>query len=160
MKLEALRQVRDYIVRPALQRIGLWSPPAEALVFGTGLTETQYEWIDQTTPGPGPAYGFWQMEEATHRDLWVSYLTYQTDLADSLRRMAGFGNVTIPPVEALHGNLFYAAGMCRVHYRRQKPPLPTDATGMAAYWKNWYNTPQGAGTLAKAIPYFEQAVML
>jgi hypothetical protein len=153
-------QVRDYVIRPALQRVGLWSPAAEQLVFGTGLVETGYNWLDQTTPGPGPAYGPWQMEEPTHTDIWDNYLAYQTDLNDALVRMAGFGVVTKPPVIALHGNLFYGAAMCRVHYRRMKAPLPAagDAPGMAAYWKNWYNTPAGAGTLAKAIPFFRQAV--
>lgn len=153
-------QVRDYVIRPALQRAGLWSSAAEQLVFGTGLVESGYNWLDQTTPGPGPAFGPWQMEEATHDDIWTNYLHFQTDLADALIRMAGFGNVTKPPVIALHGNLFYGAAMCRVHYRRVKAVLPVagDALNMAAYWKNHYNTPVGAGTLAKAIPYFQQAV--
>jgi hypothetical protein len=96
-------QVRDYVIRPALQRVGLWSPAAEQLVFGTGLVETGYNWLDQTTPGPGPAYGPWQMEEPTHTDIWDNYLAYQTDLNDALVRMAGFGVVTKPPVIALHG---------------------------------------------------------
>lgn len=154
-------QVREYIVRPALQRIGLWSPAAEVLVYGTGLVESDgYRWLDQTTPGPGPAYGPWQMEEPTHDDIWLRYLIGQTDLADTLLRMAGYGIVTKPPVLALHGNLFYGAAMCRVHYRRVKPALPAadDPAGMAAYWKQHYNTPAGAGTIAKAIPYFRQAV--
>lgn len=153
-------QIRDYVIRPALQRINLWSPAAEQLVFGTGLVESRYEWLDQTTPGPGPAYGPWQMEEPTHDDIWDNYLTYQTDLNDALVRMAGFGLVVKPPVIALHGNLFYGAAMCRVHYRRLKAPLPAagDAAGMAAYWKRYYNTPLGKGTIDKAIPYFRQAV--
>ena len=153
-------QVRDYVIRPALQRIGLWSLAAEQLVFGTGWVETGYNWLDQTTPGPGPAYGPWQMEERTHDDIWLNYLSGQTDLADALVRMAGFGVVTKPPVIALHGNLFYGAAMCRVYYKRLKAPLPAagDAPNMAAYWKNYYNTPAGAGTLDRAIPLFRQAV--
>lgn len=153
-------QVREYVVRPALQRVGLWTPAAEQLVFGTGLVESEYKWLDQTTPGPGPAYGPWQMEERTHDDIWANYLAYQTDLNDALVRMAGFGIVTKPPVIALHGNLFYGAAMCRVYYRRVKAALPAagDAAGMAAYWKVHYNTAQGAGTIDRAIPYFRQAV--
>lgn len=152
--------VRVYVVRPALQRIGLWSQAAENLVFGTGLVETQYNYLDQTTPGAGPAYGPWQMEEATHRDLWQSFLEYKSDLRDTLLRMAGFGVVTIPPVEALHGNLFYGAAMCRVHYYRVSSPLPDvrDAAGMAGYWKQHYNTSSGAGTIGRALPFFQQAV--
>lgn len=153
-------QIRDYVIRPALQRSGLWSKAGEQLVFGTGLVESGYNWLDQMTPGPGPAYGPWQMEEATHDDLWLNFLAYKTDLNDALVRMAGFGLVTKPPVIALHGNLFYGAAMCRAHYQRVKARLPDagDAPAMAAYWKNHYNTPLGKGTLEKAIPYFRQAV--
>lgn len=155
-----LGQVREYVVRPTLQRIGLWSRAAENLVVGTGLTESQYEWLDQSTPGPGPAYGPWQIEAPTHRDVWVNYLEYQHDLRDVLLRMAGYGIITYPPVEALHGNLFYGAAMCRVIYRRAEPPLPAadNASGMAAYWKEHYNTLKGKGTIAKALPFFQQAV--
>lgn len=158
--MKAPEQIRLFIVRPVLQRIGLWSQAAENLVFGTGLTESGYDFIDQTTPGPGPAYGFWQMEEPTHDDIWLNYLSRQTDLSDSLIRMSGCGVVTKPPVQTLHGNLFYAAAMCRVHYRRAKPALPAfdDYVGLASYWKQHYNTPAGAGTIVKAIPYFRQAV--
>lgn len=156
-------QLREYVIRPALQRIGLWSVAAEQLVFGTGAAESGgYVFLDQTTPGPGPAYGFWQMEEPTHYDLWVNYLPGQPSaLRDVLLRMAGHeGLYTSPPVTTLHGNLFYAAAMCRVHYRRVRSPLPEAgaALGMAEYWKQFYNTPKGAGTVAKALPYFEQAV--
>jgi hypothetical protein len=148
------------VIRPALQRCALWSPAAEVLVFGTGLVESEYRYLDQTTPGPGPAYGFWQMEEPTHDDLWVSYLSRKTDLSDSLIRMAGFGHVTKPPVIALHGNLFYAAAMCRVRYLPARPALPaaSDALGMAEYWLKYYNR-GGKGTIERALPYFRQAVV-
>lgn len=154
-------QLREYVIRPTLQRIGLWSQAAENLVYGTGLVESAYTFLDQTTPGPGPAYGFWQMEEATHNDLWANYLKYQHELRDVLLVMSGQGGLLVPPVTTLHGNMFYAAAMCRVHYRRVQKALPAadDAAGLAAYWKEFYNTPLGAGTIAKATPKFQQAVM-
>lgn len=155
-------QLREYVIRPALQRIGLWSVAAEQLVYGTGATESGgYVFLDQTTPGPGPAYGFWQMEEPTHYDLWTNYLAGQPSaLRDVLFQMAGAARLPIPDVTTLHGNMFYAAAMCRVHYRRVRQPLPEagDAFGMASYWKKYYNTYKGAGTVEKALPYFEQAV--
>ncbi len=154
-------QLREYVVRPALQRIGLWSQAAENLVLGTGYVESGYVFLDQTTPGPGPAYGFWQMEEPTHGDLWEHYLAFQPDaLRSPLLTMAGHGERTPPPVETLHGNLFYASAMCRVHYRRARPPLPAadDAAGLAAYWKQHYNTVLGAGSVDKALPFFQKVI--
>lgn len=158
-----LGQLRDYVVRPALIVLEPWVPHSQAsenLVFGTGLTESGYQFIDQTTPGPGPAYGFWQMEEATHRDLWANWIMYQPiGLQEMLLTMAGCKR-GIPAIATLHGNLFYAAAMCRIHYRRVKEKLPAenDATGLAGYWKRYYNTAAGAGTIAKALPFFRQAV--
>lgn len=156
-----LGQLREYVIRPAIVRVGMWSQAAENLVFGTGLAESRYEYLDQTTPGPGPAYGFWQMEEATHTDLWENFLLYQPHaLIDTILTMAGHGSKKIPPVTTLHGNLFYAAVMCRVHYKRIKAALPAadDAQGLAEYWKKFYNTPLGAGVVARVLPLFTQAV--
>jgi len=154
-------QIREYVIRPALQRIGMWDEAGEQLVYGTGLVETGYNCIDQLTPGPGPAYGPWQMEEPTHYDIWTNFLPGQSaNLRQSLLQMAGFGAEVSPPVTALHGNWFYAAAMCRIRYRRVPAPLPApgDASAMAAYWKQWYNTPKGAGTIERALPLFQQAV--
>lgn len=152
--------MRTYVIRPALQRLGLWSQAAENLVFGTGLAESRYEFIDQTTPGPGPAYGFWQMEKLTHDDLWQTYLPSQPSaLTDVLRTIVGERS-GIPPVTALHGNLFYGAAMCRIRYKRVRAALPDagDAAALATYWKQWYNTPLGAGSVAEALQFFRQAV--
>lgn len=168
----SLQQLREYVVRPALERCELWSEAAENLVLGTGLVESEYKYVDQTTAGPGPAYGFWQMEEPTYIDIWRNYLLHQPGkLTDALRGMVGPSDrvtrvptgtlaMTVPHITTLHGNLFYAAAMCRVHYRRVKHTLPpaTDAQGLAAYWKQHYNTVLGAGTIAKAYPYFKQVV--
>lgn len=152
--------MRVYVIRLALQRLGLWTQAAENLVFGTGLVESGYEFIDQTTPGPGPAYGFWQMEKLTHDDLWATYLPSQPSaLRDVLRDISGERKGT-PPVETLHWSLLYGAAMCRIRYKRVQAALPdaNDAAALATYWKQWYNTPLGAGSVAAALPHFKQAV--
>lgn len=157
-----LDDICEYVVRPALLRVGLVALNREQLVVGTGNTESQYVHLDQTTPGPGPAYGPWQMEKATHDDLWSNYLAYQPSaLRDAMLQIAGV-KYGPPPVETLHWNLMYGAAMCAVHYRRVRAPLPEagDYEAMAAYWKRWYNTPLGRGTTAKAIPFFKEACEL
>ena len=162
--MSGLDDVREYVVKPALARLGMWSAAAEQLVVGTGLVESQYQHLDQTTPGAGPAYGPWQMERLTHDDIWVNYLPGQPSaLRDELLSIAGLRGQPvrsrdIPAITTLHWNLMYGAAMCRVFYRRVRAPLPDvdDVLAMAAYWKQWYNTPAGKGTIAKAIPYFRQ----
>lgn len=144
-----LRQFRDYAVRPALERVGLYSLAAERLVLGTALTESNLEYIDQMESPygdlkPGPAYGFFQIEAATHDDIWRHYLRYQKELGDKVRHLMC---MMVPEIEQLRTNLQYAAAMCRVHYRRVPAALPNerDLGAMALYWKRHYNTPAGKG---------------
>jgi hypothetical protein len=49
----------------------------------------------------------------------------------------------------MHGNHFYAAAMCRVFYLRVPERLPQadDSAAMARYWKRYYNTHLGKGTV-------------
>lgn len=166
-----LSDIRDFVVVPTLQAINLAAPNRMQLIIGTGGVESGgYNYLDQTTPGPGPAYGFWQMEALTHDDIWNNYLRYQPSaLRDAMLQLAGCRRTDPPPtVSVLHWNLRYAAAMCAVHYRRfetrrdNPAPLPhaNDAEGMAEYWKRYYNTPLGKGTVVKALPYFQQAVNL
>lgn len=49
--------------------------------------------------------------------------------------------------------------MCRLLYRRIKEPLPheRDVLGMARYWKRYYNTSLGKGSVEVAMKSFEVA---
>lgn len=151
------KQLREEIIRPVLDHLDLWSLSAENLVLGTALVESRGEYLEQL--GGGPALGLWQMEPATHNDIWANFLRYKSDLAAKIRELETSAEITNGARE-LVGNLFYAAAMCRIHYRRVKQALPAadDARDLAAYWKQFYNTVQGAGTVEKAVPFFEQAV--
>lgn len=150
-----LAQFRTFVVRPVLQYLGLHSQAAENLVVGTALVESRLKYIKQI--GGGPALGVFQMEPNTYNDIYHNYLSYRPDLkvlVDATRD----GRLTTLEEELVY-NLAFAAAMCRVHYVRVKHPLPayTDAVGMAEYWKAHYNTPLGAGTVEKALPYFQKA---
>lgn len=154
-----LADIHKYVVRPALLEIGLAGLNREQQVLGTGLVESGYRHLDQTTPGPGPAFGFWQMEKATHDDLWLNFVIHRPVLFDALVRLTGR---SFQSVEALRWNLRYGAAMCAVHYLRApgKHPAEGDYEAMARYWKKVYNTPLGAGKVEHAIPLFKQAVSL
>lgn len=140
------QQFREYIVRPTLQYLGLWSAAAENLVVGTAIQESGLRYVDQLSPGPGPAYGIYQMERATYEDLlrWVQ--REKPALAGRLEALKG---VWPTGVEQLTSNLAYGAAMCRVHYLRalgdQPLPEPSDIHGLSKIWKRSYNTYKGKG---------------
>lgn len=142
-------QLRMLVVRPALEAIGLWSRAAENLVMGTAAQESNLRYIHQVK---GPAVGLFQIEPATYRSIWVDYLPKFPELAAKLRKLAGVAD-DVPDVNLMAGNLYFAAAMCRVFYRRLPVPLPLedDVEGLAAYWKKYYNTTAGRGTTAQYI---------
>ena len=142
-------QLRKYIVRPALKAIDAWSPAAEGLVMGTAAQESHLKYVRQL--GDGPALGLFQMEPATHDDIWNNYLHWRERRADKICQAIQYDNIALispPSAERMMWDFRYAAIMCRVHYRRVPKPLPDehDIHGLAAYWKEFYNTPAGAGT--------------
>lgn len=64
--------LRDLIIRPTLVEMGHYSPAAEALLLGTAAHESHGgRYLSQIR---GPARGIYQMEPATHDDLWRHYL--------------------------------------------------------------------------------------
>ena len=136
--------LRYYIVQPALESVGLWSEDAEALVMGTAAQESRLKYVRQL--GNGPALGLFQMEPATHDDIWRNYLAYKPDLVEKI--MLSIETELEPKAERMVWDLRYAAIMCRLHYMRVSEPLPgkDDIWAQAAYWKQYYNTPLGHGT--------------
>ena len=65
-----------------------------------------------------------------------------------------FPVIGIKPDHArLAWDLSYACAMCRVHYLRCQQALPPagDIEAQAAYWKEHFNTPQGAGMATQYV---------
>lgn len=132
------------IVTPALHLIGLWSPAAEQLVVGTAVAESKLTYLIQV--GGGPARGLFQIEPRTHDDLWTNFLEFNPELKN---RVISLTVSNLPRIDQLIWNLYYSTAMCRILYRRIKEALPKadDWSGQAAYWKKYYNTYKGAGSV-------------
>lgn len=149
-------QVRTLVIRPVLQELELWSEAAENLVLGTAIHESRLKYLHQL--GKGPALGIFQMEPFTHNDIWRSYLWGKplgTRVGNYVRPFSGIA----PDPKEMVWNLKYAAAMCRMHYRRVKSPLPENhPLELARYWKQYYNTVLGKGTIEQATPAFTIAV--
>ena len=149
-------QFRDNIVRPVLRAIRGEGRAAEILVLGTALQESNLRYLRQL--GDGPARGVYQMEPATHDDIWDNYLRYRAELRDAVSE---FEVPRQDRHDQLVWNLGYATAMCRVHYRRVLEPLPgaDDLLGLATYWKQHYNTPLGRGTVDEFVEKFVRYVI-
>lgn len=139
--------LRLHVIRPTLQRIDAWSSAAENLVLGTAAQESRLgHYLIQLNGGP--ARGIYQMEPATHADLYENYLAFHAELQRNLLSIR-LGKSADP--EEMVWNLRYATAMCRIHYLRVREPLPDadNIEGLAKYWKRTYNTELGAGTVTE-----------
>jgi len=155
-------QLRDLIKR-VLSDLGLYSQAAEDLLMGTASQESHLGYYIRQVGG-GPALGVFQMEPATHDDIYHNYLRYHRE--DSWYQILGrYSNewtepevFTVPDSGQLEWNLGYAICMTRLHYYRQPAalPVPGDVPGYAHYWKQGYNTVAGAGTEEEFIVNYDR----
>lgn len=152
-----LTQLKNEIVRPTLDYLGLGGDAAVNLLTGTALAESDATYLRQI--GGGPALGLWQMEPATHDDCWANFLRFpaQSRLATKLEAMLA---PDLPRRQQLITNLRYACAMARIRFYRMRDALPaaTDAAGLSAYHKVHYNTTQGAADPIANVAFFAEAI--
>ena len=66
-------QLRDVVIRPALQAIGYLSDDAVALLLGTCAQETQLgRYLIQASIGFKGGIGIYQIESPSYHDVWES----------------------------------------------------------------------------------------
>ena len=139
------------IVEYALYKIDSYSDDALALVVRTGMAESGYRALKGMGMG-NPAIGFWQIEPDTLLDMMRNYISYRPHYRASLEELGmEFSGDDI--FISVMSNMAVQAGLCRLHYRRDKDPLPSwsDLEGQAKYWKRVYNTELGRGTVKHFI---------
>lgn len=163
-------------VRSAIQGLGLAASPLAAWL------EEQTVWTAAHESGgfrfrrqqgahgqpAGPARGLCQQEPARFADLEENFLAYHPDLHAALGTLeAECGVADLDMGEALERSDELAAAICVLQYLRHAKAItppdrdapPADPASLAAYWKRFYNTASGKGTvdefLADGFRYVE-----
>ena len=143
------------VTEDILARLGLPydTPSGRRLVLGTIAVESDLRFLYQM--GRGPARGICQMEPATALDIWRNWMEPRWEQNQGQLRKAFLRSTGLDPKHIfasgetvgyyLASSLALDIAMCRLHYYRRPEPLPDDLPGQAAYWKQHYNTPLGAG---------------
>jgi hypothetical protein len=142
------------LVRDALQPpFGLYTVAVEELLAITCAQESlgaTYLWQNDSKGFPsGPAIGPFQMEPATHDDLWNNFLFYRPILAKPLGE-ASAGRMA--------WDWYYAIRIARLNYYRFPMPIPNDLEGLIRYYKKYWNTDLGAATLGQVRSNYERFV--
>ncbi len=157
--IDALQMM--HLIKSSLEKLGLKyaSHDAMMLVYRTGLVESKYKYLSQK--GSDIARGFWQCEPWVAVSLCKDYLQYRDSLMKKVADVCylDWKYFTDPTEEdwkqILTTNLTAGIILCRLHYWRVPKPLPSSLEEQARYWKNWYNTAKGAGT----IEHFQEIVI-
>lgn len=151
--------IRKYIIQPTLRGIGKYSRNAEELLLLTAAQESQLgTYLHQLDNGP--AVGIYQMEPATHDDIWTHYLKYNQHLADKILQWELPRAFEESDAKEMAGNMYYATAMARAFYLRFAESLPEydDVRGMAKYYKKYWNTKLGAATVTETVENYQRYV--
>lgn len=143
------------LVEDVLNCIGCYSPDAVNLVLGTIAQESHYGKYRRQIGG-GPALGIAQMETATFNDIVNNFLAYHKDLRERILKCA---NVDRFDANDLVNNDRLAIAMCRMSYWRRPNRIPTRIEDLAAFWKRFYNTEGGAGTVNEFANNYHRYVL-
>ncbi len=168
-----IRQVIETVLKDAdtyLEKPVLYSVEAVELLMGTMAVETDFG-TNLYQVGGGSGQGFFQMEEDTEKDIWKNYLKYKDVLRCTVCGYCGVN--TYNEISDSINSLGYQILMARIHYLRVKEALPVvdyifkgegielevhtmSILAMAEYWKKYYNTYKGKGTVANFINKYDK----
>lgn len=142
--------LKRHVIEPTLkylERINpkLNSKAAVNLLMGTVAHESHGgHYLKQVG---GPALGIFQIEPATHKDIYENFLAYDIELKTAIQLLTLKTSLISEEMELIN-NLMYSCAIARLIFWRVSEPLPheNDINGVAGYWKKYYNTCLGAGT--------------
>lgn len=156
-----VRQLANQVIRPTLAYVGdglpgFASEAAVRLLLGTAAVESELHYLAQVPTGP--AQGIYQIEPATAEDVHANFLAFRPALQRQVTSLMAPHPVA---AQQLASNLAYATAIARLVYWRSPLKLPAedDIEGMAALWKQVFNTPLGAGTPAKFLSAYRRLIM-
>ena len=154
-----------YIIRPTLKVAELWSPSAEILIYGTGLVESNYNYLMQIGAPQNGGIGFFQIQPSDYFDMckWLKLCNTAVNnkrLHNTIISSCYYEALPLDEM-VLASNIKFAVLMCRVHYLRIKKPLPEpdDVAGLSMYHKVYYNSLLGKADAVKNEQIFRKAII-
>ena len=149
-------QLREFIIKPALESLVMYSQEAEELLVFTCAVESEGgSYLHQIN---GPALGIFQMEPKTYNDIWQNFINFKMDL--KLKLLHNFEAPVMPPEDRMVYDLRFAAAMARIFYERVKQPLPAhdDLSGIWSYYKEFYNTLAGKAEYQHCLDAYDRFI--
>ena len=121
------KDLKYYVIQPVLSAMEpLWpgasNPAAVNLLLGTAFQESNVGGVTHLRQiGGGPGLGIYQIETATHDDIWETYLGTRPEKASFVRGLASQNMREDRPFhDDLISNLRYQTVIARIKYWRRK----------------------------------------
>ena len=120
------RELNDYVIRPALEALGVHSHFAERYLLKLASTQSDYgEHLAENKRTSG--LGIYGITPQNHTALWDEYLAFQPDLASTVRGLASQRAFLENPHAELATNLMYASAIAWLMTQFQDSLAPESA---------------------------------
>lgn len=155
------KQFIELLLAPTLHEIQMWSQSAENLMLGTLAVESDFGTYLAQYPNNGPALGPYQDEKISYDEIFTMVIPSLSPRQKLILQKNHIFSDLIEDRERLVYDWKFATIICRLHYWRFPEPLPKpdDIEGLAQYWKKYYNTKKGKGTVEGFIKKYHEHVL-
>lgn len=133
-------ELRQWVIKPTLKRLGVYSKAAESLLLATAAQESGLG--SHLKPAGQRALGIYQIHSLAHRHIWDDHLAQHSDMASLVRGLASQHDFLSQPHAELATNLSYATAIAWFMYARHKDfslPKQGDVEALASLWKRFYH---------------------
>lgn len=153
------KQLKEVVVLPALNALGLSSLSAVNLLIGTAAQETNMgTYLIQKQIGLRGGIGIYQQSAASHVAIWERMVKPDAAMRAKISLYLGYSGM--PQASRLATDLALATIMARLYYYAINVALPdaNDLPGLAKYYKRYWNTEMGKATEEQFIDNYKRYV--
>lgn len=157
MELEELKQ----LIKEITIKMGMYSEESNLLLLMTAAHESKLKYRRQITKNfdyNKHAVSLFQIEKGTFISLFENYLRYRPEklkLLEDINAFVEFGEYESAFMD-LENDDEFAIAVCRLIYYAIPKSLPSSQYDLACYWKKYYNTEYGKGTVEKFLEDWEE----
>ena len=133
-------ELRQWVIKPTLKRLGVYSKAAENLLLATAAQESGLG--SHLKPAGQRALGIYQIHSLAHRHIWDDHLALHSEMASLVRGLASQHDFLTQPHAELATNLSYATAIAWFMYARHENfslPKSNDIEAIAGLWKRFYH---------------------
>lgn len=133
-------ELRQWVIKPTLKRLGVYSKAAENLLLATAAQESGLG--SHLKPAGQRALGIYQIHSLSHRHIWDDHLAQRSDMASVVRGLASQHDFLSQPHAELATNLSYATAIAWFMYARHadfRLAKNDNIETLASLWKRFYH---------------------